>query len=196
MTRARLRIATAVALALIADPVCAHEIIPGVTGFPGGLLHPVLIPAHLMTLVGLALLIGRGKMRLISELVFAAALIGGLGAIALGTGETRAPLVLLAVAAICGLLIAAALPAPRPVVWLLAAVVGVAIGLDSPPDVISIRMAYVIMLGTWIGAVAVLVALAEVAARLARHWQLIGLRVLSSWIAASAILVLALRLAR
>jgi urease accessory protein len=57
-------------------------------------------------------------------------------------------------------------------------------------------MAYVIMLGTWLGAVLVLVALAEVTARLTRHWQLIGLRVLGSWIAASAILVLALRLGR
>ena len=190
------RAATAVALALMAEPASAHEIIPGVTGFPGGLLHPVLVPAHLMTLIGLGLLAGHSKARLVAVLVFAAALIGGLGAIALGTGETRAPLVMLGVAAICGLLVAAALPIPRLIVWLIAAVAGVAIGLDSPPDVISIRMAYVIMLGTWLGAVLVLTILAELAARVRRDWQLIGLRVLGSWIAASAILVLALRLGR
>jgi urease accessory protein len=191
-----IRAATAVALALMAEPASAHEIIPGVTGFPGGLLHPVLVPAHLMTLIGLALLAGRSKARLVAALVFATALIGGLGAIAFGTGETRAPLVLLGVAAICGLLVAAALPPPRLIVWVIAAVAGAAIGLDSPPDVISIRRAYVIMLGTWLGAVLVLVALAEIAARLRRDWQLIGLRVLGSWIAASAILVMALRLGR
>jgi urease accessory protein len=190
------RAAAAVALALMAEPAYAHEIIPGVTGFPGGLLHPVLVPAHLMTLIGLALLAGGSKSRPVAALVFAVALIGGLGAIAFGTGETRAPLVLLGVAAICGLLVAAALPIPRLIVWLIAAVAGVAIGLDSPPDVISIRMAYVIMLGTWLGAVLVLVILAELAARLRRDWQLIGLRVLGSWIAASVILVLALRLGR
>ena len=99
---------------------------------------------------------------------------GGLAAIALGTGGTRAPLVLLGVAAICRLSIAAALPVPQALVWPVAAVAGAAIGLDSPPDVVSIQLAYVIMLGTWIGAVIVL----------------------GSWIAASAILVLALRLAR
>jgi hydrogenase/urease accessory protein HupE len=191
-----LRAAAAVALVLIARPACAHEIIPGVTGFPGGLLHPVLMPAHLMTLIGLALLIGRSKTRRVPEIIFAIALMGGLAAIALGTGETRAPLVLLGVAAICGLSVAAALPVPQALVWPVAAVAGAAIGLDSPPDVISIQLAYVILLGTWLGAVIVLVMLVEIAARLTRPWELIGLRVLGSWIAASAILVLTLRLAR
>jgi hypothetical protein len=186
----------ALALVLFVRPACAHEIIPGVTGFPGGLIHPVLMPAHLMTLVGLALLVGRSKTRLVPEIIFAIALMGGLAAIALGTGETRAPLVLLGVAAICGLSIAAALPVPQALVWPVAAVAGAAIGLDSPPDVISIQLAYVILLGTWLGAVIVLVMLVEIAARLTRPWELIGLRVLGSWIAASAILVLTLRLAR
>jgi urease accessory protein len=184
-----------VALVLSVQPAFAHDIIPGVGGFSGGMLHALLVPAHLMALLGLALLVGRTNGRLISELSFAAALIGGLGAIAFGAGETPAPLVLLGVSALCGALVASELSIPSPVGWLMAVVAGLAVGLDSPPDAISIRDAYVMMAGVWVGAVLVLMIVAEAAARVTRRWQLIGVRVLGSWIAASAILVLALRLA-
>src|SRR5262245_28696441 len=171
------RHAAIVAFVVTSQPAFAHDIIPGVGGFIGGLLHALLVPAHLMSLAGLALLAARQvNGRHVAEAIFALALIGGLAAIALGTGETTAPLVLLGLSALCGLLAAAALPVPRPITWLVAAATGVAVGLDSPPDVISIRMAYVIMFGTWLGAVGVLVLVAEAAARLRRPWQLIGQR--------------------
>jgi len=185
------------AFALVAPPASAHDIVPGVGGFAGGMLHALLVPAHLMALIGLGLLAGRlAKRRATAEIAFAVALVGGLGAIAFGTGETPALLVLLGVSALSGLLAAAALPIPSPLVWLIAIATGVAIGLDSPPDAISLREAYVMMAGVWLGAVLVLVLVAEAAARLTRPWQVIGLRVLGSWIAASAILVLALQLSR
>jgi urease accessory protein len=189
-------LALAVVFGLIAGPALAHDVVP-VGGFGGGMLHALLVPTHLMVLLGLALLIGRQlRGRVVSEAIFAAGLIGGLGAIALGTGETPAPLVLVGVSALCGVAAATGLRIPSPIVWLTAIVSGIAVGLDSPPDVISIREAYVIMGGVWLGAVLVLAFAAEAAARLTRPWQLIGLRVLGSWIAASAILVLALRLSR
>ena len=193
----RVRLALVVVFGLIAEPASAHDIVPGVGGFAGGVLHALLVPTHVMALLGLGLLAGRlSNGRLIAEVAFAAALMGGLGAIALGTGETPAPLVLPGVSALCGALVAGALPVPSPLVWLMAIVTGVAVGLDSPPDAISLREAYVMMAGVWLGAVLVLVLVAEAAARLTRPWQLIGLRVVGSWIAASAILVLALQLGR
>jgi hypothetical protein len=103
--------------------------------------------------------------------------------------------VLLGVSAVCGALVASGLSIPSPVGWLMAVVAGLAVGLDSPPDAVSIREAYLMMAGVWVGAVPVLMIVAEAAARITRPWQLIGVRVLGSWIAASAILVLALRLA-
>jgi hypothetical protein len=44
-----------------------------------------------------------------------------------------------------------------------------------------------------LGAVIVTIVVAEIAGALTLHWQRIGLRVLGSWIAASAMLVLAVR---
>jgi hypothetical protein len=83
---------------------------------------------------------------------------------------------------------------PRSIGVLLAAVVGLALALDSPPEAISVRDANLALLGTATGAVLVLVALVQMTSRLTRAWQRIGARVLGSWIAACAILVLALRL--
>jgi urease accessory protein len=192
----RTRLAFVVALALTAQPALAHDVMPGVSGFTGGMLHALLVPSHLMALLALALVVARqARGRFVSEAIFAAALIGGLGAIAFGAGESPAPLVLLGTSALCGALAACALPVPSLILWLIAVVTGTAVALDSPPDAISIREAYVMMAGVWLGAMLVLAIVAEAAARLTRPWQLIGLRVVGSWIAASAILVLALRLA-
>src|SRR5262245_62430879 len=40
------------------SPASAHAVIPGVGGFAGGLVHPLLVPAHLIALLVLGLFIG------------------------------------------------------------------------------------------------------------------------------------------
>jgi urease accessory protein len=52
------------------------------------------------------------------------------------------------------------------------------------------------LLGTALGAVLLLLVLLQGTLRLRQHWQRIGARIAGSWIAATAILVLALRLVR
>jgi hypothetical protein len=101
---------------------------------------------------------------------------------------------LLAFTAAAGLLLAWARPLPRFAGAVVAAPTAAALALDSPPEGLSIAAANLALLGTAIGAVAMLGAIASAAAGLRRNWQRIGARVLGSWIAASAILVLALRL--
>ena len=167
----------------------------GAGAFAGGLLHPLLAPAHVVALIGLGLVAGRNplpaRLRIIAA--FALGLAGGLGAIAWGAGETSANDVLLAIATLCGLTAASGLPAP---VWLatpLALAAGAAVGLDSPPETISMREAVLMLVGTACGATAALAVMAAAAAALARPWNGIVLRVAGSWIAAIAILVLALR---
>jgi urease accessory protein len=71
--------------------------------------------------------------------------------------------------------------------------VGLALGLDSPPDAILLREAIFSLLGTWCAGVTLLVAALAVARRLARPWNGVALRVAGSWLAATAILALALR---
>jgi urease accessory protein len=78
----------------------------------------------------------------------------------------------------------------------LTVIAGFALALDSPPEAISLTQANLTLLGTALSAIAFPVALGKLVSRLQRDWQRIGVRILGSWIAASAILVLALRLLR
>jgi urease accessory protein len=179
-------------------PALALTPIEGVGGFYGGLLHPVLTPTHGLALLGLGLLIGQqpaGK-RLLPLLLFALALAAALLALALAVGETPAGDVLLMAVAISGALVAAAFRLPIVVLGPLAIVTGAAIGLDSPPDVVSIQQAVVMLIGTGFGGSIALGLVTEGAARMARDWQQIGVRVLGSWTAASALLAIAVRFAR
>ena len=167
----------------------------GLGGFYGGLLHPLLTPTHALALLGLGLLLGEQQKRWLPLTLFASALAAGLTALALAVGETPAGTVLLACTAISGALVAAAFPLPLVLLGTLAAAMGAAIGLDSPPEVVSLQEAIVMLIGTGLGAVIALGLVAEGAARMAREWQRIGVRVLGSWTAASALLAIAVRVA-
>jgi len=190
-------IAALLAVLAYCDPASAHTI-EGLGGFYGGLLHPVLTPTHGLALLGLGLLIGQqpsGK-RALPQMLFAAALAAGLLALALAVGETAASSVLLGSVALSGVLVAAAFRLPLLILGPLAAVMGAAIGLDSPPDVISFQEAVVMLIGTGLGASIALGLVVEGAARMGRDWQQVGVRVLGSWTAASALLAIAVRFAK
>jgi len=161
--------------------------------FAEGFLNPLLTPAHVLTLVALALCIGQQKGRGATLLVFALALAAGFLAIVLAVETTPARMVLLADAAALGVMAAAAWT-PRPLVWPLAAAAGTALALDSPPQAVTIAAAYATLAGTALGACAMLLVIATVAGHGTAHWQRHGLRILGSWIAASAMLVLAVQL--
>jgi urease accessory protein len=171
------------------------------SGFVAGLLHPVALPAHALALLALGLLIGQQTVarRVVSLAAFAIALAAGLTAIASGVGQTAAADVLLATAFASGALAALALPLPAPVCAPLAAIAGVTLGLDSPPEAVSLAVATTMLIGTGLGASLVLFVFVSGASYLAGvrewGWARIGGRILGSWIAASAILVLALRFA-
>lgn len=167
------------------------------SAFAGGVLNPLTIPAHLLTLVGVGLLIGaQPGGRLITALCFAAGLAAGLAAIAHAVGSTPALDVLLILSGISGALVALAIALPQMLAALVAALAGLALSLDSPPQAISLADATTALIGTWLSAVLAFVCVVVTAAHLTRDWPRIGLRIVGSWIAASAILVLALRFAR
>ena len=58
----------------------------------------------------------------------------------------------------------------------------------------TITEAYATLGGTAVGACAMLVLVAAIAGHVNADWQRLGIRILGSWIAASAILVLAVQL--
>jgi hydrogenase/urease accessory protein HupE len=171
------------------------------SGLLAGLLQPLTQPAHALALLALGLLIGqqRARCRMWLLLTLACGLAAGLAAIAFGVAETPAGNALLAAAALTGVLVALARELPALTCALLTAVSGAALGLDSPPQGISIAIATMTLVGTALGASLAVAIVATAAARLAaqaRIWPRTAVRVLGSWVAASAVLGLALRLAR
>jgi hydrogenase/urease accessory protein HupE len=161
--------------------------------FVDGFINPVTTPAHVLVLLALALFISCQPQRVLVLLVFALALAAGFLAIVLAVETTPARMVLLALAVVLGAMVAAAW-APKSLAWLLAAIAGAALALDSPPQAVTIVEAYATLAGTAVGACTMLVAVAAIAARARSYWQRLGLRIVGSWIAASAILVLAVQL--
>jgi urease accessory protein len=166
------------------------------SGLIGGLLHPLAVPAHVLVLLAIGLLVGQQDGRLLPLVAFFGGLVAGLSALALAVATTSAANVVLAAAAVSGLLVVLARPLPAFVSAPLAAIAGIALGLDSPPAAISIAAAIAMLIGTGISASLAVAIVAAGASYLTRGWQQIGARILGSWIAASAILVLALRFVR
>jgi urease accessory protein len=164
-------------------------------GFAEGMMLAVA-PAPLLAIVAIGLLAGQGGRSGLIPALFALGMLAGSLAIALAMRETPSVLVLLATAASVGVTVAAAIVVPPFPVNGLAFATGAALALNAPPQAIGIPAAIASQIGTGIAATAALVLVASMAAGADRPWQRIGVRVLGSWIAASAILVLALRLAR
>lgn len=185
------------AIVLFAVPAQAHPPPLGLTGFSGGLLHPLLVPAHVLAVTGLGIWIGQQRQWGTSAAIgFVAALAIGLAAIAWALVPRYTAEAVLACAVTAGILVAWARRWPEPLGCALAAALGLSLGLDSPPEVISIAEANRMLLGTGASAMILLFVAMFCTSHLRRAWQRIGLRVLGSWIAASAILVLALQFAR
>jgi hypothetical protein len=182
-------------LLLTSVPALAHSPIMGIGGVTGGILHALLIPEHGMSLLALGLALGQLEKpeRRTGILIFVAVLTGALVAAAFAVGEAMAADVLLATTGILGLLIVT-LWTPAYLIWALAAIVGMTIGLDSRPEVASNGEVIQMLLGSGLGAAICLAIVAEVSFLLRSNAQRIVARVVGSWITAIAILVLSLRI--
>jgi HupE / UreJ protein len=176
-------------------PALAHSPIMGIGGVLGGALHALLIPEHGLSLLALGLALGQQEQsaRRAGILIYVIALTCGLVAAAFAVGETLAADVLLAATGILGLLVVA-MWTPTYLVWVLAAIAGLTIALDSRPEVASNGEAIRMLLGSGFGAAVSLAIVAEVSFLLRSNAQRIVARVMGSWITAIAILVLSLRI--
>ena len=194
---ARACVVGGLALVLASQPAMAHPPPLGIGGFLGGLLHPLFVPAHVLAVLALGVLIGQqAAWTRMAALSFVAGLVTGLGVLTLGVVPALMNEVVLACALIAGGLVALARPVPEAVGCAFAVVAGFCIALDSPPEAISLTEANLMLIGTGLGGALLLIIAVEFARRLKPGWPRVGARILGSWIAASAILVLALRLAR
>ena len=102
----------------------------------------------------------------------------------------------MAAGTLAGLFAAYGRPLPLAVTGPLAAATATAILFDSVPAVISARETVLSLAGTALAAIVLLAVAAAIAASRRLDWQTIGIRIAGSWVAATALMVLALRLTR
>lgn len=186
-----------IAGALLSLPALAqaHSPMQGVGEFYGGVLHPLVVPAHALALTLLGLLAGQsglGAMRR-CHLAFLLALV--LGLVLAGTvigPESGLEPALLLVSALTGLLVVLQWRPPLALFYGAGGTVGLLLGLDSAPEGLAPAPVIASLLGTGLGACGCLLLVADLAERARRHWQRVALRVLGSWGTASATLVFAL----
>ena len=190
-----LPLAFASAIMVGSEPALAHAPIKGIGTFYNGVLHPVLVPAHLLTIFGLGLLLGQHAPQAsrVGWFGFVVAFWVGLAGTPLGYSVPE--VALLAVTMSTGLLVALERLGHLGIATPLAAAAGLCLGLDSAPEGIAESGRWLALLGTATGGVLLISYIGGLAAALVRPWQRVGVRVAGSWTAAGAGIVLALVLA-
>ncbi|MBU0656812.1 MAG: HupE/UreJ family protein [Gammaproteobacteria bacterium] len=168
--------------------------------FQQGFWHFLQAPAHIIVLLGLGLLLGQQAGRALRSglAVFVLALLAGLLLTQVFTPGWKHDIVLLILAVSMGGLLAVRLELPLWVVGLLAAVAGILIGIDSAPSLIpgmKSMKTYAALAGSALSASLAVLLLALPALPLRKLLDGIILRVLGSWVVASALMVLALMFA-
>ncbi|MFZ1813878.1 MAG: HupE/UreJ family protein [Rhizobiaceae bacterium] len=191
---ARLAICCAALLiALMTAPAMAHELVPGVSGFAGQMLHPILITEQLILLGAMALVAGRMKG------MFVQAALAFVAGIAVGKAAHLAipwlPLfwyVPLALVLLAGLAVAS-LPGisvrlGAGLIFLLAGALSIDIIPDQPePASLGVAVAATLASGL-LFLLLVGLPLQKVESR----WGKVVIRVAGAWLAAIALLNLAL----
>lgn len=181
-------------------PLCAeaHSPIKGVMPFYGGALHPFVVPAHILAMLAMGLFIGQQQATqknarlmafLLVPLVFGLASAGWVG-----DPDTDVPLLL--VTGLIAVAVAWARPGPVRLSQAAVAVGGLLLGWGSAPDGLAGSARWLHLAGCCLGVLVGVGWMGIVVEQVKRPWQHIAMRVVCSWIAASAFLVLALTVFR
>jgi hydrogenase/urease accessory protein HupE len=167
----------------------------GIGEFYGGMLHPVLVLPHVLALTVFGLMVGQSGIRTMRFAYPPYMLALAVGLFLAGfEAQPALPFeeILLLLAMFCGLAVAAQRPPPASALAVFAGVLALLIGMDSGVTDMDRRETFAALFGCWLGAVLLLILVAGVAEMAQRAWQRVALRVVGSWTAASAVLVLAL----
>lgn len=182
----------------VAGPAQAHAPAPGVEGFFLGLAHPLTAPSQILVILALALVVGGFATRFLPAMlgVFCAA---SLALLLAGPVLAGLDVPLFSVAFVAAVA-AASLPGQgAPVAFVLLALGGGLIGQASIPDAGPLQDRIFTMVGSLTGAslgvayiVGLIVVLRE---RVRAPWVPIGMRVAAAWVAAIALVMMALSFA-
>jgi len=176
-------------------PLQAHISSEGIIDTYSGLLHPFTEPAHLVTIIVLGLILTQqGKtVPPYGWASFCMAAFAGLLTSLMPVTMTVAPALLL-LSAILGALVAGKLSLHIYLCIFFSSICGFILGYDSTPGPAAIGILIVTIIGTTAGIGIALLVVIVVGESCKKYWQQIAIRVVGSWITASAILVFALGL--
>jgi urease accessory protein len=183
-------------LYLIPDLAFAQMPIDGLNTFLDGLLHPLFVSSHLLLLVATGLYYGQQGIRecLPAIKLFVVSTLAGLAvswfSIAGGT-----EILILGEALIVGLLVATR-PNLKPY-WslIIGTVSGLSLGLDTTQPGLTVAQRLISLCGSFLGLAVLLFHTTAFADWFrTRLWQRTAVRIIGSWVSASALLVLALSL--
>lgn len=180
----------------LVTPASAHSPFPGAGDFYNGMLHPLLVPAYLLAIISLGLLFGQHApvSSQYAMPAFALTLVTAL-CIPPATSEPIPQSIMLGFVFVAGFVVAASLNVGVYLSAIFGTAIGGLIGMNSKLDALAEGLSWLSLAGSALGAVLAVVALGGTIATLRRRWQRIGVRVLGSWTAASAFLVIALTIA-
>ena len=184
------------ALCIASQAAAAHGSVAGLGNFFSGVVHPLFEPAQLIALVALGLLIGQRGLPATRPAALSFVIGAGLGLLSAGFGAAPdTDPFLLAGAGLIGLAVLSAVHLPRALYAIAAASVGLGLGLGSAPESVAGSARIVMLLGSGVGVCVWMFNVVGLVHEAKRPWLRIGVRVLGSWIAASAVLVTALAFA-
>ncbi|MGF6177320.1 HupE/UreJ family protein [Ensifer sp. 4252] len=193
-------LATAFLFVATVGPASAHSPVKGIGVFYTGMLHPYLVPGHLLVLLALGLMIGQHAptSSRYSLLSFVVALAGSAALVSWLPVEAPPERILLMVALFAGLMVAGSVAPGVLLSVLLAIVAGAVLGANSGPEGVLPEEAWLAFAGTLSGASLATLYCGGLSAWLSRFpsWQAIAVRVLGSWTSACALIVLVFEYAR
>lgn len=187
---------------LLASPVevSAHSALAGGNALYEGMLHPVFVPAHLLLLIALGLFLGQQgpERNQAALLLFSISTILGLIVAWLFVSDLAVEPYLLCAAAIFGLLVAANCSVIKSLILTFATLAGLTLGMDSAQQTLSGLDRLIALIGSAVGIMLLIAGPLLVVDNINKNkpWQHIGVRIVGSWVAASALMILALSLSQ
>lgn len=187
-----------VVLALVPQAASAHGSLAGGGGFYAGIAHPFLAWEHTIVLIGLGLLIGslgrlNGRIPLLCLLIGLCAGLASEPILQLAWSGTF----VLVLAVTAGIALVVGKPLPLALTAILALITGAAVALDTgvppPPNMTAVEV-YAPYFGVTVGVFLIVLNAMAVATWATHPPFTIGVRMVGSWIAAIALMLLALHL--
>ena len=191
-----LRIIFSLGALLLPHVALAHSPIKGIGHLLNGTLHPLLVPAQILLILSLGLWFGQHQPEKKKTTILLFLMSTVIGLLIAGThpiqNENTLSLFILSNTLLLGLLLVTRYRVPQSLFLLLSISSGLLLGLDSTPESLIMKAKIATLFGSGIGIYfLVLYAMALSESFSVRPWQILAVRIFSSWLTASTLMVLA-----